>query len=111
MDIEDMFMGLSLLNFLRLSILIYYTDLISNFNFKNFVFTAFLSLLIWRLLIFFFNFTTDFLDSFQRFYIYLKVLIKSFMYCFCKPKNFTFTQTKTLNLVRVCLLRKTQTQN
>ena len=37
MDIEDMFMGLSFLKFLRFSILIFYTNLIENFNFENFV--------------------------------------------------------------------------
>ena len=97
-----------------LSILIFYTDLISYFNFKNFVFTPFYHLIrafcysLIQLLTS--AFTTEFLDSFQRFYIYLKVLIKSIMFCFCKPKNFSFTLTKTLNLVRVCLLRKTDTK-
>ena len=39
------------------------------------------------------------IDSFQRFYIYLKVLIKSFMCSFCKINNLTFTRLKT----QICL--------
>ena len=52
--------------------------------------------------------TTALLQSLQRFYINFKVFIQSFMCCFCKANNITFTRIKALNFVYAVKNTKTK---